>query len=544
MRFIVIECANEYVKGAGVPIGAAGSYSDVALKIKFRDMWDGMSKHITWLDANGENPTIVYLTAQNYDGEYYTSLIPAEAKAVAGTAVMSIKGADSSKGTLTAKAEFKVLESVYDENAEESVDPTPTVAEQLQEQVESILGTISDARNAATEAAASAGAAYDSQVAAAGSESAAGGYAIEARSYAKGDTNTRTGEATDNAKYYKEQAASSASAAAGYESDSEAYAKGTRAGTAVGSTDPAYQNNSKYYSEQAASSATTAGLAETAASGYASTALGYKNDAGGYASDAAGSATDAAGSASDASDSATAAAGSASDAADSALAASGSASAASGSATAADASATEAESYAKGGTSSRTGEDTDNAKYYKEQAASSASTASGAESAAASSASDAEAAAKGTRNGTDVSSSDPFYHANARPQILLLLPPDPHLMRWVTRTQRPDLQLQRQDLRLRQSLMQRAGRTPGAEKTRTTQNTILSWQLLLRCLQADLHLRQTRVQVMLKLQHAVPETVWPSLPAMSSTTIMRSTGETRRRRSSDPRRRRSTRPES
>lgn len=39
----------------------------------------------------------------------------------------------------------------------------------------------------------------------------------------------------------------------------------------------------------------------------------------------------------------------------------------------ADDSATESESYAKGGTNSRTGEDTDNSKYYKEQSASSAS---------------------------------------------------------------------------------------------------------------------------------------------------------------------------
>src|SRR5574344_1724694 len=42
----------------------------------------------------------------------------------------------------------------------------------------------------------------------------------------------------------------------------------------------------------------------------------------------------------------------------------------------ADADATLAKSYAVGGTSSRTGEDTDNAKYYKEQAATSATSAS------------------------------------------------------------------------------------------------------------------------------------------------------------------------
>ena len=203
MRFINIEVVNEYVKGAGVPIGAAGSYSDVALKIKFGDMWDGMGKHITWQDANGENPTIVYLTAQDFDGEYYTSAIPPEAKAVAGTATMSVKGADESKGTLTAKAEFKVLESVYDPDAEESVDPTPTAAEQLQAEIEQILETIATATTAATEAAESASAA---EAAAAGISE----FADKAESYAVGGTGTRTGEDTDNAKYYKEQAASAA----------------------------------------------------------------------------------------------------------------------------------------------------------------------------------------------------------------------------------------------------------------------------------------------------------------------------------------------
>ena len=56
--------------------------------------------------------------------------------------------------------------------------------------------------------------------------------------------------------------------------------------------------------------------------------------------------------------------------------ASASASSASTSATNASNSATEAESYAKGGTGTRTGEDTDNAKYYKEQADASATNAS------------------------------------------------------------------------------------------------------------------------------------------------------------------------
>ena len=60
----------------------------------------------------------------------------------------------------------------------------------------------------------------------------------------------------------------------------------------------------------------------------------------------------------------------------SARSAAGSAQASGKSADDSAASATLSESYAKGGTSTRTGEDTDNAKYYKEQAARSATTAS------------------------------------------------------------------------------------------------------------------------------------------------------------------------
>lgn len=70
---------------------------------------------------------------------------------------------------------------------------------------------------------------------------------------------------------------------------SESYAKGTRNGSAVPATDPAYHNNSKYYSEQASSSAATAGTAATAASGSATAAAGSATDAAASATAAAGS---------------------------------------------------------------------------------------------------------------------------------------------------------------------------------------------------------------------------------------------------------------
>ena len=65
--------------------------------------------------------------------------------------------------------------------------------------------------------------------------------ALLAQSYAVGNSGIRTGENTDNAKYYKEQAAL----------DGEAWTRGTRAGIPVPSSDETYENNSKYFSELA-----------------------------------------------------------------------------------------------------------------------------------------------------------------------------------------------------------------------------------------------------------------------------------------------------
>ena len=80
----------------------------------------------------------------------------------------------------------------------------------------------------------------------------------------------------------------------------------------------------------------------------------------------------------------------------------------------AEAKAKLAESYAKGGTGTRSGEDTDNADYYRGQAASSATSAAGSATSAGKSKLDSEAWAVGKRNGTDVESTDPAYNNSAK----------------------------------------------------------------------------------------------------------------------------------
>ncbi len=151
----IIECqvSNEYVKGAGVVAGVAGSHHDVVLRLFFGPMWDGLTKSIVWHNSKGLNPVITLLTnGMRVDGQsnVYDVPIPAEPKEFEGKMVMSIKGATTSGGTetratLAAKAEFVILPSKYDAEATAETDVNPSAAEQLQasiEEIEDVLPSI------------------------------------------------------------------------------------------------------------------------------------------------------------------------------------------------------------------------------------------------------------------------------------------------------------------------------------------------------------------------------------------------------------------
>lgn len=180
-RVIPLQVTDEYVRGAGVPVGAAGSHDDVALRLAFGPMWAGTARSIVWRDANGEHPTITALTTDMLaegESEVYLVPIPAEPKRFAGQMVMTIKGATVSGGTettatLTATARFTVMESEWSEDAETGGDITPTQAEQFQAELEHIKTGILEAKAAGAAAAASEANAKASETAAAGSASVA-----------------------------------------------------------------------------------------------------------------------------------------------------------------------------------------------------------------------------------------------------------------------------------------------------------------------------------------------------------------------------------
>lgn len=170
-RIIPCRVDNEFLRGAGVVIGAAGSHDDVELELSFSPMWDGTVKKVVWFDALGEHPVVTLLTTDLLvpgETDKYRVRVPVEAKAVEGDMQVTIRGTSASGGTETravvaATASFKVLPAVWDPLAVESSQPSASQADQLQQEIEDIKGDITAAAAAADakeEAAAGAAAAF------------------------------------------------------------------------------------------------------------------------------------------------------------------------------------------------------------------------------------------------------------------------------------------------------------------------------------------------------------------------------------------------
>lgn len=151
MRTIPITVNDEYIKGAGAVVGAAGSHSDVILDITFGDAWDGLSKSIVWRNSKHNNPIRTLLSAEHLvEGttNEYRVPIPAEPKEFAGEMTMTIKGVsvsgtEETSAILTAYGEFVVMESLWDEDAAPSGDIPATMAEQVQAVMDELASQVS-----------------------------------------------------------------------------------------------------------------------------------------------------------------------------------------------------------------------------------------------------------------------------------------------------------------------------------------------------------------------------------------------------------------
>lgn len=333
-RKISLSIEDIYIKYAGEAFGATGSHNALTLRMIFGSAWDGTAKTAYFTDALGSASVSIVLGLDKLVGGAYEVDVPSEALKYAGEATVTIKGVLTSgdtttKAITTAAGHFRVLDSELPDSAGNAGTITPSDKEQLQAEIAGLENLFTTTKTAAEAAAANA---KVSETAAKASETAAASSASSAeasKTAAADSAATAAGKATD--------ASNSASKAA------------------------ASQTAAKSSEDKVKASETAAESAKTAAEAAKAEAAESAESASASAQTAQSAASSAGAAASTASSAAAAASGSASDAAGSAAAAAQSAASVAGI-------NKTAESWAVGGTGTREGENTNNAKYWAQQA--------------------------------------------------------------------------------------------------------------------------------------------------------------------------------
>lgn len=183
-RTITVNVVKEFARQDSQNGGIQGSGNVDHLRLRFSEDWDGYAKTCVFWDANGENPVKVIVGADKLedmtkDPRTYIIDIPPEPLAVEGTYTVVIDGYLDGKRGRSETIRLKSNGAQIDDDAGEPADPTPSQAEQLQQEIEKIIPNIQ-------------------------------AVATEAKSWAVGGTGSRDGEDTDNAKYYAQQSEKSA----------------------------------------------------------------------------------------------------------------------------------------------------------------------------------------------------------------------------------------------------------------------------------------------------------------------------------------------
>ena len=141
MREIKLTVRGDTVQASQYLAGVRGSANATTLVITFDESWDGYAKKIVFWDALDQNEVTRILTAdllvdRKNDIRTYQTTIPGEALAVAGECLLVIEGwKDGSR--LRAIPLRLVVEDAPSSAA--PADPTPTQAEQLQVQIDTLL---------------------------------------------------------------------------------------------------------------------------------------------------------------------------------------------------------------------------------------------------------------------------------------------------------------------------------------------------------------------------------------------------------------------
>lgn len=140
-RIINVQVTGCTVKKDSKNAGVQGEANATTLRITFSPEWEALSKKIIWLDAGGGNPVAKILTTET-DGAFETT-IPGEPLAKAGQCCFTIQGVKDSLVAMAVTEHLTVLPNdSYGMEAGNAADPTPSVADQINEKISAAVYTV------------------------------------------------------------------------------------------------------------------------------------------------------------------------------------------------------------------------------------------------------------------------------------------------------------------------------------------------------------------------------------------------------------------
>ena len=148
-RLINVKVGGNHISKDGRLAGVRGEANVTNLRIEFDKGWEGYAQEVTFWNAYGENPTKIELGSNLAEKDrVYLVPIPPEAMTEAGMLTFVIDGIIGDKVMRSMSDKLEVKDSPIAKDAINSVNPTPSDLEQMQIQINTILGTILDAKKA------------------------------------------------------------------------------------------------------------------------------------------------------------------------------------------------------------------------------------------------------------------------------------------------------------------------------------------------------------------------------------------------------------
>lgn len=219
-RKIVVDVNGSYLRKDNKIAGVQGEGNSTYLNLIFDEGWNGLAKKITFWNSKGMNPVEITLTTDHLTDMSvslldYTVPIPPEPLEFDGEMEYVIDGYKDGVRVRSLADKMVVKYAPTANNAGSPADPTPTQAEQLQKQIDTMLGDMQTERiKAETAASTSQQAAETSVLAKESAESAAQTATTKAGEASDSASAAKTSE--ENAKQSETNAKASEESAANY----------------------------------------------------------------------------------------------------------------------------------------------------------------------------------------------------------------------------------------------------------------------------------------------------------------------------------------